>query len=197
MIKNFPISDDDHTEILKLFQDIGCANPNFRQFQILRFPAKRSYIPHWLSLTISPSFSEYIISLAPKLRHTALYGKVYIMPDLTPAKREIKNLLVNQLRERIIAEPNKSFCIRNNRVIQLSNSTSSNNCPVITLNMDKVTVAGVETTPVPDPNHEILGRNDRHPRNTVHANDWICVLSNIKQASILLYLFPNRQYCLD
>ncbi|KAI0990573.1 hypothetical protein GJ496_008762 [Pomphorhynchus laevis] len=88
------------------------------------------------------------------------------MPELSPAELEIKNLLVNQLRERRIAEPNKSFCIRNNRVIQLSNSTSSNNCSVITLNKDKVTVVVVETTPVSDLNPEILGRNDRHPRNT-------------------------------
>ncbi|KAI0977788.1 hypothetical protein GJ496_010158 [Pomphorhynchus laevis] len=122
-----------------------------------------------MSLTSSPSFSEYILSLALKLRHTALYGKVYIISNLSPAEREIKNLLVNQLRERIIAEPNKSFCIRNNRVIQLSNSTSSNNCPVITLNVDKVTVAGAETTPVSDPNPGILCRNDRHPRNTYLA----------------------------
>ncbi|KAI0985350.1 hypothetical protein GJ496_006905 [Pomphorhynchus laevis] len=91
------------------------------------------------------------------------------MSDLSPAEREIKNLLVNQLREWRIAEPNKSFCIHNNRVIQLSNSTGSNNCSLITLNNDKVTVACAETTPVSDPNPGILGRNDRHPRNTYIA----------------------------
>ncbi|KAI0990572.1 hypothetical protein GJ496_008762 [Pomphorhynchus laevis] len=139
-----------HQKILKPFQDIGCANPNIRQFQIRRFPAKRSDIPPWLSEITTYCFIR----------------EVYIMPELSPAELEIKNLLVNQLRERRIAEPNKSFCIRNNRVIQLSNSTSSNNCSVITLNKDKVTVVVVETTPVSDLNPEILGRNDRHPRNT-------------------------------
>ncbi|KAI0987879.1 hypothetical protein GJ496_001040 [Pomphorhynchus laevis] len=172
------------------------ANPNFRQFQIRRFPAKRSDIPPWLSLTSNPSFSEYILSLSPKLRHTALYGKVYIMHDLSPSEREIKNLLVNQLRERRIAEPNKSFCIRNNRVIQLSNSTSSNNCSVITLNKDKVTQVQRQ--------HLYLIQTLRYCGVTIGIleiqilpYDWIGVLSNIKQASILLYLFPHCQYCLD
>ena len=111
---------------------VGKANPNKDRLLIITLD--------------TPGVKYDILRLAPQLRNSEKWGKVYITPDLTRSEREAARKLRQELADRRAAgETNLS--IRKGRVVRLQGSGVSAGATVVGANTSDATMAGTQDVP--------------------------------------------------
>lgn len=81
--------------------------------------------PHPLRIKLDSKYwKEKILSRAHKLKPVARFSKVYIRPDLTPKERAQRNILREQLKQRISEQLDTKWVIKDGQVSKGRENTS-------------------------------------------------------------------------
>ena len=109
--------------VSNILQEIG-EKPTLRD--CCRIGVKRSTYARPIKFTVSSSdMACQVLRKARLLRSKEGFKSVYVCPDRTVEERRAHKKLVQELKVKRVAEPDKFYVIRNNEVV----SVSKNSCP--------------------------------------------------------------------
>ena len=94
----------------------------------VRVEIKRPDSKHPRPVKLSLSNSDHVVQVlrnANKLHAKRGYGSIYIRPDRTEEERKAYKKLLELLKQKRKSEPNRTHCIRNNRVVSSETNSES------------------------------------------------------------------------
>ena len=116
---NVPKSEDDNTVIKEIIEK-ELKVKDCEVVKSVRLGQKVSQRQRLLLVSVNGERAKWnILKVAPKLRHSSAFERIYASPDLTPKERQVNKELRDELKRRR-SSGEKNLSIRRGKIVVLS-----------------------------------------------------------------------------